>query len=195
MAEFVRADVEVYAIDLVWLVETPVDRGLNVRPCSDRVGHRLQLAVSAGGGATRPLASRGRVESVLSVMICSFIGGSSASRAVSNAAPSRAKRRVTTFNIYVEYLRLTRAIVRVQKRSNPKPARRPRADGERNRLRLIDGETRLCPSWRSRQPGADRTRCEGQHRHALPSLSDTRRADLSVYQLEIISLNNAADQL
>src|SRR5262245_37048145 len=44
MAEFVRADIEVYPIDAVWLIETPVSRGLNLRPRGYRIGYRLQLA-------------------------------------------------------------------------------------------------------------------------------------------------------
>ena len=63
VAEFVRADIEVDPIDAIWLVETPVRRGLDLRPCATASATAFNFPVSAGGGAIRPLASRGKVES------------------------------------------------------------------------------------------------------------------------------------
>jgi len=62
-AEFVRAEIEVDSFDAIRLVETPVRRGLDVRQSGHGIGKRLNFSVSAGGGATRPFASRGKVDS------------------------------------------------------------------------------------------------------------------------------------
>src|SRR5258708_38360129 len=44
VAELIRANVEVHSIDAVWLIETPVDRCLDIRPCGHRIRHRRELA-------------------------------------------------------------------------------------------------------------------------------------------------------
>jgi AcrR family transcriptional regulator len=49
----------------------------------------------------------------------------------------RSKRRDTTFNIRRDPTFINGGLSGAQQRTDPKPARRPRADGERNRTRLL----------------------------------------------------------
>ena len=63
VAEFVRPDIEVDPIDTIWLVETPVRRGPTSGHAATASATAFNFPVSAGGGAIRPLASRGKVES------------------------------------------------------------------------------------------------------------------------------------
>ena len=84
----------------------------------------------------------------------------------------------------------------MQKRSNPKPARRPRADGERNRLRLIeaakDAFAKGGAAVSQEQIARDaKVSIATLYRH-FPTRDELISA---VYQQEVTSLINAADQL
>jgi len=84
----------------------------------------------------------------------------------------------------------------VQKRSNPKPARRPRADGERNRLRLIeaakDAFAKDGAAASLEQIARDaRVSIATLYRH-FPTRDELIS---SVYQQEVTSLIDAADLL
>ena len=84
----------------------------------------------------------------------------------------------------------------MQKRSCPKPARRPRADGERNRLRLIEAAKDAFAK------GGAAVSLEQIARDANVSIATLYRhfpirdeLISAVYQQEVTSLINAADQL
>ena len=84
----------------------------------------------------------------------------------------------------------------MQKRSNPRPARRPRADGERNRLRLIEAakdafaKSGAAASLEQIARDAD-VSIATLYRH-FPTRDELISA---VYQQEVTSLIDAADQL
>ncbi len=98
--------------------------------------------------------------------------------------------------IYVVTLRLTREITEVQPKPPSKPSRRPRSDGERNRLRLIDAAKRV---FAEKGAAASLDQVAREAEISIASLYrhfPTRDAVImAVYRQEVDALIEAADRL